>query len=467
MRQKPNIILIVLDAVRADHLSCYGYSKPTTPYLEELAAKGVIFDRAFAAAPWTPPSHASLFTGTYPSRHGVDIDENLYLNGKNPTMAEILSLNGYATLAVLPDAHLSQARGFNRGFDHFEEIFRIPYVSFDRDSAISLLRNLVWGRDGRAYHSSRLLKNWLHRQVGSHGQPFFAFLNYKTAHNSYRSPQPFRGRFEISPVAGQDQRKLRYYANGGAYPYMAGGLQMTEQDMDVLRSWYDGAIAYLDYCIHDLFSFLKQLGIYDDTLVIITADHGENFGDHGLGYHMFCLYDSLMRVPLLMSYPRLRKSGIKISSLVSLTDVLPTVLELIGCDLRQYQEIQGKSLLPFDDKEVHHRIFAEFGRPQYMLKRLAARYPQHDFSRYDRGLRCVRTKEFKLIVGSDGVEEFYHLPSDPGEINNLVKQRPEEANVLRLALEDWLASFKPAPASLPTREDDLVIVKNLQELGYF
>jgi arylsulfatase A-like enzyme len=427
----------------------------------------VIFDRAFAAAPWTPPSHASLFTGTYPSRHGVDVDENLYLSGQSPTMAEILSLKGYASLAVLPDAHLSQARGFNRGFNHFEEIFRIPYVSFDRDSAISLLRNLLWGRDGRAYHSSRLLKNWLRKHISNYQQPFFAFLNYKTAHNSYRSPRPFRGRFEISPVAGQDQRKLRYYANGGAYPYMAGGLEMTERDMEVLRSWYDGAIAYLDYCIRDLLNFLKQLGVYDDTLVIIMADHGENFGDHGLGYHLFCLYDSLIRVPLLMSCPRLGNNGRRISSLVSLTDVLPTVLELIGCDLRDYPEIQGKSLLPFDGKEFHDHIFAEFGRPQYMLKRLAARYPQHNFSRYDRGLRCVRTKEFKLIVGSDGMEELYHLSSDPGETNNLIEQRPEEANVLRLALEDWLVSFKPAPASLPTREDDLVIVKNLKELGYF
>jgi arylsulfatase A-like enzyme len=456
-----------MDAVRADHLSCYGYSKPTTPYLETLAAEGVIFDRAFAAAPWTPPSHASLFTATYPSRHGVDVDENLYLNGKNPTMAEILSSKGYATLAILPDAHLSQARGFSRGFQQFVEIFRIPYMSFNRNSAISLSRNLLWGRDGRAYHSSRLLKDWLRKRASNYEQPFFAFLNYKTAHNSYRSPRPFRGRFEISPATGQDHGKLRFYANGGAYPYMAGGLQMTEQDMEVLRSWYDGAIAYLDYCIRDLLNFLKQLGVYDDTFVIITADHGENFGDHGLGYHMFCLYDSLIRVPLLMSYPRLGKNGIRISSLVSLTDVLPTVLELIGCDLREYQEIQGKSLLPFDGKEFHDHLFAEFGRPQYMLKRLAARYPQHDFSRFDRGLRCIRTKEFKLIVGSDGVEEFYHLPSDPGETNNLIEKRPEEANVLRLALEDWLASFKPAPASLPTGEDDLVIVKNLQELGYF
>jgi arylsulfatase A-like enzyme len=456
-----------MDAVRADHLSCYGYSMPTTPALDGLAAGGLVFDRAFAAAPWTPPSHASLFTGTYPSRHGVDVDENLHLSGQYPTMAEILSLRGYATLAILPDAHLSEARGFSRGFTDFVEIFRMPYVAFDYNSATSLFRNLVLGRDARAYHSSRLLKNWLHKQVRSDAQPFFAFINYKTAHNSYRSPLPFRSRFRISPDAGQDSRKLHYYANGGAYPYMAGGLDMTEHDMQVVQSWYDGAIAYLDHSIRDLREFLIELGVYEDTLIIITADHGENFGDHGLGYHLFCLYDSLIRVPLLMNYPRLGKSGKRIDSLVSLTDVLPTILELIGCDPGDYPEIQGKSLLPFDGSEVHDHIFAEFGRPQYMLKRLAARYPQHNFSRYDRGLQCIRTTEFKLIVGSDGSEELYHLPSDPAETRNMIKYYPAEADILRRALKDRLASSQPATASLPSREDDRVITKNLEDLGYF
>jgi arylsulfatase A-like enzyme len=382
-------------------------------------------------------------------------------------MAEILSLRGYATLAILPDAHLSEARGFSRGFTDFVEIFRMPYVAFDYNSATSLFRNLVLGRDARAYHSSRLLKNWLHKQVRSDAQPFFAFINYKTAHNSYRSPLPFRSRFRISPDAGQDSRKLHYYANGGAYPYMAGGLDMTEHDMQVVQSWYDGAIAYLDHSIRDLREFLIELGVYEDTLIIITADHGENFGDHGLGYHLFCLYDSLIRVPLLMNYPRLGKSGKRIDSLVSLTDVLPTILELIGCDPGDYPEIQGKSLLPFDGSEVHDHIFAEFGRPQYMLKRLAARYPQHNFSRYDRGLQCIRTTEFKLIVGSDGSEELYHLPSDPAETRNMIKYYPAEADILRRALKDRLASSQPATASLPSREDDRVITKNLEDLGYF
>jgi arylsulfatase A-like enzyme len=467
LRDNPNIILIVMDAVRADRLSCYGYRAPTTPGLEEIAAEALIFERAFAAAPWTPPSHASLFTGTYPSRHGVDVGENLYLSSVYPTMAEILSRKGYATMAILPDAHLSAARGFSRGFTDFVETFRLPYVAFDYDSATSLLRNLALGRDARAYHSSRLLKKWLHKQVRSETQPFFAFINYKTAHNSYRSPLPFRSRFNIAPLAGQDPRKLRYYANGGAYPYMAGGLDMSERDMQVVGSWYDGAIAYLDHSIRDLLQYLRELGVYDDTLIVITADHGENFGDHGLGYHLFCLYDSLIRVPLLMSYPRLGESGKRINSLVSLTDVLPTILELIGCDLDDYPALQGKSLLPFDGSEVHGHIFAEFGRPQYMLKRLAARYPEHSFSRYDKGLQCIRTTELKLIAGTDGSEELYRLNSDPAETRNVIEDYPAEANILRRALRERFAPTQPATIAVPTREDDRVITKNLEDLGYF
>jgi arylsulfatase A-like enzyme len=395
------------------------------------------------------------------------VDENLHLNGDYPTMAEMLSLKGYATSAILPDAHLSKARGFHRGFSDFVEIFRIPYVKLERHSATSLVRNLILGRDGRAYHSSRLLKHWLHKQIRRNDAPFFAFVNYKTAHNSYRSPIPFRGRFRISPVDGQDSRKLRYYANGGAYPYMAGGLDMTERDMEVVQSWYDGAIAYLDHCIQDLMQFLKELKVWDDTLLIITADHGENFGDHGLGYHLFCLYDSLLHVPLLMSYPRLGQLRRRIDSLVSLTDVLPTVLDLIGCDLRDYPGIQGHSLLRLNGNEDRSHIFAEFGRPQYMLKRLAARYPQQNFSRFDRGLRCIRTREFKLILGSDGSEELYHLLSDPGEISNVIDTYPEEADILRRALESQLASSKHETRAAPSREDDLAIVKNLEDLGYF
>src|SRR5581483_11884658 len=262
---------------------------------------------------------------------------------------------------------------------------------------------------------------------------------------------PFRRRFALRPGPDQDPRRLRDYADGGGYPYMAGGLPMTEADLAVVRSWYDGAIAYLDHCVQDLLDFLRREGADDDTLVVVTADHGENFGDHGLAYHLFCLYDSLLRVPLVIRLPG-RPAGRRVEALVSLVDVAPTVLEAAGLDPAAFPALQGRSLL--GGGEIHPWIFAEFGRPHYMLQRLGAKYPGHDFSRFDRGLRCVRTREAKLIVGTDGGEELYDLRADPGETTNLAARRPAEAAVLRRALAEWTASFEPALVAAPSRDED-------------
>lgn len=464
--RRPNVLLIVLDAVRADRLSCYGYHRPTTPHLERLAEEAWLFEHAFAAAPWTPPSHASLFTGTYPSRHGVDVDENLHLGPDLPTLAGLLAEAGYATFAVIPDAHLSRARGLDRGFRETVELFRIPYVSPEPVAALALARNLLLGRDGRAWHAARLLKRWIHRHVQTSDAPFCAFVNFKTAHSSYRAPRAFRRRFALRPGPDQDPARLRRYANGGGYPYMVGGLPMSARDLAVVASWYEAAIAYLDHRVGDLLGFLRRLGVDDRTLVIVTADHGENFGDHSLAYHLFCLYDSLLRVPLLVRLPGAARGGRRLRGLASLTDVLPTVLEVVGLDPARAPEVQGRSLLA-SDLERRPAVFAEFGRPHYMLKRLVAKFPGHDFSRFDRALRCIRTAEFKLIVGSDGSEELYHLPSDPGESTNVVARHPVEAARLRRALGEWSASFREARPGAPAPDDDAVVLKNLEDLGYF
>ena len=310
MRKNLNVVLIVMDAVRADHLSCYGYNKPTTPFLEELAGNGVLFEGAFASAPWTPPSHASLFTGTYPSRHGVDVNENLYLGEENTTLAQILATTGYRTFAILPDAHLSSARGFHRGFNDYVEMFRLPHFKLDFGIIETSARSLLLGRDKRSSLINKLVKRWL-TDNAVRDIPFFAFINYKTAHNRYQSPWPFRRRFEIKPAATQDKKKLDYFSEAGGYSYMAGKFDMSEEDLAVVRSRYDGAMACIDHRIRDLVQFLKAQDPYDDTLIIVTADHGENFGEHRLAYHLFCLYDSLIRVPLIFHAPAIFRGPIR------------------------------------------------------------------------------------------------------------------------------------------------------------
>lgn len=465
MRKNLNVVLIVMDAVRADHLSCYGYNKPTTPFLEELAGNGVLFEGAFASAPWTPPSHASLFTGTYPSRHGVDVNENLYLGEENTTLAQILATTGYRTFAILPDAHLSSARGFHRGFHDYVEVFRLPHFKLDFGIIETSARNLLLGRDKRSSLINKLVKRWL-TDNAVRDIPFFAFINYKTAHNRYQSPWPFRRRFEITPAATQDKKKLDYFSEAGGYSYMAGKFEMSEEDFEVVRSRYDGAIACIDHRIRDLVRFLKAKNLYDDTLIMITADHGENFGEHRLAYHLFCLYDSLIRVPLIFHAPAIFRGPVRLPHLVSLTDILPTLMDLLNLDPVIRQDLEGKSLLPLNGHAYHTHVFSEFARPTWMLRNLAARFPGNDFSHLDRGLKCIRTSEYKLIVGTDGGEELYHLPSDPTESHNLIDERIEVAKVLRTKYQGWVAAHQGSRSSSPYQEEDALILKNLKELGY-
>src|SRR5262249_60069223 len=194
------------------------------------------------------------------------------------------------------------------------------------------------------------------------------FVNYKAAHNSYHHiPRVFRRRFESKSLR-IDKQKAKYYSAKGGYSYMARQLELTEEEFRLVQSWYAGAIAYLDSRIGEMIQYLQELGAYENTLIIITADHGENLGEHHLAYHLFCLYDTLLHVPLLMSCPALLPHGRRVPGLVSLTDVVPTILEVL--DLKENADIQGRSLVPFDGRTYHEQIFAEFGRPHYMLKRL-------------------------------------------------------------------------------------------------
>ena len=463
MAPRPNILLIVMDATRFDYLSANGYPRPTTPNLDRMAESGVLFDKAFATGPWTPPSHASMFTGTYPSTHGVDVNENLYLKDKNRTLAEILSDNGYRTFGILPDVHLSSVRGFHRGFQESLETWRIPYFHLEYDWLRCLARNFFSGRDKRTYYSNRVMQRWLRKNFST-TQPFFMFVNYKTVHNRYQPPRAFRKKFE-ERHPNADLRKATHFSKKGGYSYMGRELDLNEEEFVLVRSWYAAALAYLDFRIGQLMQHLKDIGAYDNTLVIITADHGESFGEHNLAYHMFGLYDTLIHVPMLMTCPALLPRGQRIGEMVSHVDLLPTILELL--ELKgEGENSQGTSLLPFDNRKYHDEVFAEFGRPQSMVQRLDSEFPGHDFSALDRGLQCIRTKDHKFIAGSDGTEEFYDLNADPAETHNLVNEIPELAADLRSRLDQWCGPIDRPFVSQHVQEDEKVI-KALRALGYF
>ena len=180
----------------------------------------------------------------------------------------------------------------------------------------------------------------------------------------------------------------------------------------------------------------------------------------------FASYDTLIRVPLVFHAPALFRGPIRVPHLVSLTDVLPTLLDILRIDSNRRREIDGRSLLPLNGHAYHPHVFSEFDRPTWMLKNLTARFPGNDFSHLDRSLKCIRTSEYKLIVGTDGKEELYHLPSDPSESKNVISERVHEADALRTTYQNWLASHKLITPSSAVQEEDALILKNLKDLGY-
>jgi arylsulfatase A-like enzyme len=298
--QRPDVLLVVLDTVRADHLSAYGYARRTTPVLEALAAEGVRYDLAITTDTWTVPTHASLFTGLLPSSHGAyrtaeGLDGVHALDPSIETLAERLRAAGYRTAAFLGnDAYLDPALGMDRGFERYQTENTRP------------AGRLVWAA-----------QRWLRR----HGRrPTFLFLNVLDAHQPYR-PQPPYDRLFPGKLDGVEPHPTERLLATGQPPDAATMAHYVSQ--------YDGELRYVDDRLEELFATYRQLGRWDDALVIVTADHGELFEEHGMLGHGGPPYHGLVRVPLLVKYPHDARRGI-VRDPVSLADVAPTVLATVG-----------------------------------------------------------------------------------------------------------------------------------------
>jgi arylsulfatase A-like enzyme len=348
----PNVLLIVLDTVRADHLSLYGYRRATSPALERLAKRGIRFDEARATAPWTLPSHASLFTGRWP--HELAVKWLTPWRGNFPTLAEYLGSRGYATAGFVANTrYCSYDSGLGRGFTRYDDYALdleglIPLRTallvdraWDSASKLGLVmsRSLDTGRfrpriesvlkwllaTGRkdAGAINRAFVDWL-----SHWQeprrPFFVFLNYFDAHSPYLPPEGAPFPFGVRPQSDADVILLAELWT------MVDKLRLSLRYRLLARDSYDNCIAYLDERLGELFDTLQQRGVLDQTLVIVTSDHGEELGEHGLFDHGESLYRPEVRVPLLIVLPsRSRPPGVVRQS-VSLRDLPATIVELVG-----------------------------------------------------------------------------------------------------------------------------------------
>jgi arylsulfatase A-like enzyme len=440
----PNLLLVVLDTTRADALSCYGNAAGTTPRLDALAAQGALFERAFSTDFWTLPSHASLFTGLHPSEHGATSETNR-LSEEALTLAERLEAHGYATGAFVANPWVGIERGFGQGFQRFEETWRPgrkPGVSHRLDPGAV--------EDAQA---------WISAQV-ERGSPFFAFLNLNGAHLPY-APDP-SVHAHLYPQPRPLERMARLKKIAGMWEYLGGAFRLDALDFEILRELYHAEVAMTDALVGRLADHLAALGVLDETVIVVTSDHGEHLGEHGLIDHTLSLYDPALRIPLLIRHPGKVAAGERRSELASLVDIMPTILALLGL---ADDEMAGRSLF-VEGRMPREFVVAENERPTNGVELMRRAFPDFDADSIDERMRMVRTDRYKLIWRERNGLELYDLRSDPGEQHDLASDAPEQRDRLLELLRAWQGELAPPPTVSRLESTDTETLEQLRALGY-
>lgn len=424
--QSPNIILITIDALRPDHLSCYGYKRNTSPNIDKLTEEGVMFSQVISQGPWTPPSIFSIITSMYPNIHGV-YDYGMPINANITNLFEILkmkecyymgSINGRGELAE-----------FN--FSSLKEYFDTFYPSTNQ----YILANEV----------SQNAIEWLR---SNKRKKFFLWLFYLDPHAPYRPPSPYdklylRDEFakEYNKHVPISNKTVDLYDGYGVIPKIAAVKDIT--DINYYISQYDGEIRFVDEQIGKVLNELKVLNLYDNTLIIISSDHGESMGEHNYYFvHGHGLYDEWLRVPLIIRHKSL-PNNIIIDRQVQSIDIMPTILDIARKNVPE--GLAGISLLPLIQKGKYPNIYA--------------------FSEVE-GEESIRTENWKLIYNreSNGYQ-LYNLKDDPGELRNLVDERRLEFQLLQNKLHNWLNRTQPKAEKQKQILDEETRMK-LRSLGY-
>lgn len=414
----PNVLLITLDTVRAQNLSLYGYPRQTTPNLDRFAAGGVVFDRAFSTAPWTLPSHGSLMTGRWP--HELSAGYDSPLDDSHPTLAEHLARLGYDTAGFVGNlGYCSYATGLGRGFAHYEDYPR----SAGQIASSSTLGRAVAGNFrlrrlvGNDQHLNRVTAEDLNRRVltwlSDRGpSPFFVFINYFDAHEPYLPPPPFDRRFGDARLRGQLSPLHRWL-----WDVSVAHRPLTAEEIREETDAYDGALAYLDDRLGALFVELKARHLLDDTIVVITSDHGEELGEHGLFDHGYSLYRQELQVPLVVVMPGRQTAGRRVGLPVSLRDVPASIVDAIAPGTAS--PFPGDSLAPLWTARGVRQDGEE--RPRSTpLSEVRAVTGQPDWFPASKGdMESVVHLGFHYIKHSDGSEELYRIDDDAEERTNL------------------------------------------------
>ena len=440
-RSLRNIILISIDTLRADHLGCYGYNRDTSPNIDSLASDSALFLNTYASSPWTLPSHVSLMTSLHGVHHQVYYDREK-MDSNILTMADILRQNNFSCSSLTGGGFVSSVYGFSKGFDTYHD--GVGGV-FQQDSAGLLFR---------------VVSEWLDREKNKN---FFLFLHTYQTHNPYACPYPYKTMFTRE---GAKWRHIDLVSYLGGKP----GLfkRLPEEERQNIIDLYDGEIRYTDEkLIGPLIGKLKEMELYDQTMIIFTSDHGEEFYDHKGWGHGHSLYDESLKVPLVIKFPGSKFKGKEIGNIVSLVDVMPTVLEEMGIDFSDLN-IDGRSLFPvIQGKEKGDRKFlADIGSNV-----LNSRIPQKISINIGKD-KLILNKKFStkdldfFLCAPPALKpvEFYDLKQDSIERKNIADKKSVLVNQIIQQINEIYSKAKKRKISRPEIDEELL--EQLKALGY-
>ena len=394
-----NVVLITIDTLRADHVGCYGYKQIKTPNIDSVAADGVRFEHAFTPVPVTLPSHTAILTGTYPMLSGMHDFSGNKLSPQQVTLATVLKQAGYVTGAVVASAVLDSRFGLNQGFDFYYDHFdfsRLEEANLDEME-----------RPGNVVADQAL--EWL----GKNSQKkFFLWMHLYDPHYPYRPPEPYRQEYAAQP--------------------------------------YDGEIAFADEQVGRLLRFLKDNGLYQNTVIVLSGDHGESLGEHGEKTHGFFIYNVTMHVPLIIHLPG-KSTTQTVDDPVSLVDLMPTVLAATGLDIPS--QVQGRSLVPALRGEKIDQDRTLYG--ETFLPRLHFNWSE---------LRGAENAKYHFIDAPR--PELYDLTKDPGELRNLFPEKKAVAEEMRAKLAGLIREYSAGKELAEKTGLDPALMERLKSLGY-
>ena len=412
----PNILLFTIDACRPDHFGCYGYNRNTTPNIDRLAGDGVLFTHAFSQSAWTTPGMISIFTSLYPPTHGVDAKDRT-LKDDVLTLTKVLKKNGYAA-PVLPK-FVDIPNCWHLGFEVVDK------EQFQAEEGEDLLKLL------EAYK----------------GQRFFIWYHYHGLHLPYNPQNPYDKIFQEDIFSGISADTEAVSVVKKKSVIKNNSVNFNSTDRKVIIALYDGQVRQLDDYIGQLTEKMKKWGILDNTVIIVTSDHGEELFEHGFIGHASTslnakLYDEIIHIPLIIWWPKKIKHRV-VDELVQQIDVMPTILDMLGLPIPE--RVQGYSLVPSIQGKPANNL-----RPVFCETILGGYQSTKEME--DIKLRCVRTKEWKLIytntltsnvsIGGldEGKYELYNFSSDPKEERNIFENHPEVAKELKKKLFQWIVT---------------------------